>query len=252
MFNIPSLRRFVPEESNTWNEETLRNIVRGILKADEQTIQNIEEDLKRQSLEDFQKLGYPSSTFELIQRLQSQYSDTDPGLLIAILCMNFFVLEPGEAIFIPADGVHCYLSGDIVECMARSNNMLSGGLCPVADRDSVDLFSETLKLDSSTQAENLKLPAKPSKDGASGYTMVYQPPIGEFDLVRINMPVGKEELIWKHKGPTVAITISGEGTILGDGKELAVKPGFIFFIAAETTTTLQADIAMQIFAAVLR
>lgn len=252
MFNIPSLRRFLPNESNTWNEETLRNVVRGILKADEQTIQNIEKDLRQQSLEDIQKLGYPSSTFELIQRLQSQYSATDPGLLIAILCMNFFVLEPGEAIFIPADGVHCYLSGDIVECMARSNNMLSGGLCPVADRDNVDLFSETLKIDSSTQADNLKLPAKPSKDGASGYTMVYQPPIGEFDLVRIDMPAGKEELIWNHKGPAVAIAISGEGVILGDGKELAVKPGFIFFIAAATNTTLRADTALHIFAAVLR
>jgi mannose-6-phosphate isomerase len=249
MFNIPSLRRFVPEETSTWNEKTLRDIVREILKADEKTIQNIEEDLKQQSLEDIQKLGYPRSTFELIQRLQSQYSATDPGLLIAILCMKFFVLEPGEAIYIPADGIHCYLSGDIVECMARSNNMLSSGLCPAADRDSADLFSETLKIDSSTQADNLKLPAKSGKDG---YTTVYQPPIGEFDVVRVDMPAGKEDIVWNHKGPTLAIAISGEGTILGDGKELTVKPGFIFFIAAATATKLRANTDLQIFAAALR
>ncbi|KAM0258117.1 hypothetical protein ACHAQJ_004022 [Trichoderma viride] len=252
IFNIPSLRRFVPDGTNSWNGDTLRNIVRGILKADEPTVQNIEEDLKQQSQEDIQKLGYPSSTFELIRQLQSQYSATDPGVLIAILCMNFLVLEPGEAIFIPADGVHCYLSGDIVECMARSNNMLSGGLCPVADRDNVDLFAETLVIDSSTRVDNLRLPAKPSQDGANGHTLVYQPPISEFDLVRIDMPAGKEELIWSHKGPTVAIAISGEGTILGDGKELAVKSGFIFFIAAETTAMLRADSALQIYAAVIR
>ncbi|KAL7948677.1 mannose-6-phosphate isomerase [Trichoderma barbatum] len=252
IFNLPSLRRFIPDGSDSWNDETLRNIVRGILKADEQTVQDIEEDLKRQSQEDLQNLGYPSSTFDLIQRLQSQYSATDPGLLIAILCMNYLVLEPGEAIFIPADGIHCYLSGDIVECMARSNNMLTGGLCPVADRDSVDLFSETLRIDSSTQVDNLRLPATASKDGASGHTLVYQPPIGEFDLVRIDLPAGHEELIWNHKGPTVAIVVSGEGTILGDGKELAAKRGFIFFLAAETTTMMRADTALQIYAAVVR
>ncbi|KKP01891.1 mannose-6-phosphate isomerase [Trichoderma harzianum] len=252
IFNIPSLRRFIPEGSHSWNEETLRSVVRGILKADEQTVQNIEEDLKRQSQEDIEKLGYPSSMFELTRRLQSQYSATDPGVLIAILCMNYLVLEPGEAIFIPADGVHCYLSGDIVECMARSNNMLSGGLCPVADRDNIDLFSETLKIDSSTRVDNLRLPANPSKDGASGHTLVYQPPIGEFDMIRIEMTAGTEELIWNHKGPTVAIAISGEGTIRGDGKELAIKTGFIFFIAAETETMLRADTGMRIYAAVIR
>lgn len=58
--------------------------------------------------------------------------------------------------------------------------------------------------------------------------------------------------MWKHKGPTVAIAISGEGTILGDGREFAVKDGFIFFIAAETTTMLRAETSLQIYAAVVR
>lgn len=252
LFNMPSLRRFIPSEADSWHAETLRNIVRHILKADEQTVQNIEEDLKLQSQQDIQKLGYPSSMFELIQRLQSQYSATDPGLLVAILCMNYLVLEPGEAVFIPADGVHCYLSGDIVECMARSNNMLSGGLCPVADRDSIDLFSDALRIDSSTRVDNLRLVAKPSNDGAGRHTLVYEPPVDEFDLIRIDMLAGEEELIWNHKGPTVAIAVSGEGTILGDGKELVVKSGFIFFIAAETRTMLRATGALQMYAAVVR
>jgi mannose-6-phosphate isomerase len=41
--------------------------------------------------------------------------------------MNFLTLNPGEAIYIPADGIHAYLSGDIIECMARSNNVLNSG-----------------------------------------------------------------------------------------------------------------------------
>ncbi|TWU72602.1 hypothetical protein ED733_003405 [Metarhizium rileyi] len=252
VFNLPSLRRFVPAETRFWTDETLRAVIRGMLEADGQTVQGIEEDLEQQSRRDMQHLGYPDSFFDLIQRLQSQYSATDPGLLVAVLCMNYLVLEPGEAVSIPADGVHCYLSGDIVECMARSNNMLSGGLCPVADRDNVDLFVETLRIDDSTRSDRLRLPAKPSKDGAGGHVMVYQPPISEFDLLRIDLPAGGEELVWKHEGPTVAIVVSGEGTILGDGKELAATEGCMFFIAADTAIMLRADAALQIYAAVVR
>jgi len=29
-------------------------------------------------------------------------------------------LHAGDAIYIPADGIHAYLSGDIVECMTRA------------------------------------------------------------------------------------------------------------------------------------
>lgn len=41
-------------------------------------------------------------------------------------------------------GIHAYLSGDIVECMARSEKVLNTGFCPRADRDSVELFTAAL------------------------------------------------------------------------------------------------------------
>lgn len=66
-----------------------------MLKADEQTVHNIEEDLKLQSQEDIQKIGYVRSMFELTKRLQSQYFAANSGLLVAIL------LGPGEAVFFP-------------------------------------------------------------------------------------------------------------------------------------------------------
>ncbi|KAM3446097.1 hypothetical protein MY3296_009993 [Beauveria thailandica] len=46
-----------------------------------------------------------------------RHTNIDPGALVAVLCMNYFVLEAGEAIFIPAGGIHCYISGDIFEGM---------------------------------------------------------------------------------------------------------------------------------------
>ena len=55
---------------------------------------------------------------------------------MALVTMNYLVLDKGDSIYIPADGIHAYLSGDIIECMARSNNVLNTGFCPTADRNS--------------------------------------------------------------------------------------------------------------------
>lgn len=166
--------------------------------------------------------------------------------------MNFLVLRPGEGVFIPSDGIHSYLSGDILECMARSNNMLCGGLYPVADRDDIDLFCDSLLMDATTGVNNLRLEGKRSSDGARGHTTIYQPPISEFDVLRVDLAAGQEEILKRFKGPMVAMVISGQGKIVGDGKELEAKEGFIFFVGAGTTCTLRAHVSLQVFAAVVR
>lgn len=61
--------------------------------------------------------------------------------------MNFLTLAPGDALFIPADGIHAYLSGDIVECMARSNNVLNAGFCTEDEKVDTELFVNQLKME---------------------------------------------------------------------------------------------------------
>ena len=39
-------------------------------------------------------------------------------------------LEPGEAIFLAANEPHAYVSGELVECMATSDNVIRAGLTP--------------------------------------------------------------------------------------------------------------------------
>jgi len=51
----------------------------------------------------------------------------DAGALVA-LAMNAVTLAPGEALFMPAGTVHCYISGDGVEIMANSDNVVRAGL----------------------------------------------------------------------------------------------------------------------------
>jgi mannose-6-phosphate isomerase len=53
-----------------------------------------------------------------------------PGDLgvVALLLMQHTVLEPGEAVFMPAGGLHAYLRGTGIEVMANSDNVVRAGL----------------------------------------------------------------------------------------------------------------------------
>lgn len=53
----------------------------------------------------------------------------DVGVVLTLL-LNHVRLRPGEAIFLPAGNVHCYLHGLGVEIMATSDNVLRCGLTP--------------------------------------------------------------------------------------------------------------------------
>jgi mannose-6-phosphate isomerase len=53
----------------------------------------------------------------------------DPGVLAALL-LNRVVLQPGQAIYLPAGNVHAYLSGAGMEILANSDNVLRCGLTP--------------------------------------------------------------------------------------------------------------------------
>jgi mannose-6-phosphate isomerase len=48
--------------------------------------------------------------------------------IVAALLLNYRVLEPGEAVFMPAGGLHAYLQGTGIELLANSDNVLRAGL----------------------------------------------------------------------------------------------------------------------------
>src|SRR5678815_178521 len=53
----------------------------------------------------------------------------DPGIVLA-LALNLVILQPGEALHLPAGNLHAYLEGTGIEIMASSDNVLRGGLPP--------------------------------------------------------------------------------------------------------------------------
>jgi mannose-6-phosphate isomerase len=117
---------------------------------------------------------------EVIPRLSKQYNKTDPGIVVALITMNYLRLRPGQSIYIPADGIHA--SGDIIECIARSNNVLNTRFCPSTDRNSVDILCSVLT-PTPHNAEEAILPSGKFPWSKNGRTNLYAPPMSEFNIL---------------------------------------------------------------------
>jgi mannose-6-phosphate isomerase len=64
----------------------------------------------------------------LFLRIFAQFPG-DVGTL-AVFFLNHLKLEPGEAIYLAANEPHAYLSGELIEAMASSDNVIRAGLTP--------------------------------------------------------------------------------------------------------------------------
>ncbi|KAI0674230.1 mannos-6-phosphate isomerase [Trametes maxima] len=175
---------------------------------------------------------------DLVVRLHTQFPG-DIGVFCAFV-LNHLTLAPGEAIFLAAGEPHAYVSGDIVECMATSDNVIRAGLTPKL-RDVPNLIAG-LTYTSAPASTHVVQPR--AFDGAPHSTL-YDPPIPEFAVVRVALPAGQEERHPAVDGPSIAIVTEGAGAVTwgeaeGRGQRLDVREGEVFFVGAGTAIRLVA------------
>ncbi|GME22200.1 phosphomannose isomerase type i [Neofusicoccum parvum] len=243
---LEPLQRFLPKmEKPAFDDQTLKRVVKSMLEASEEEVRQVEEALIKAPESAFGKYTHIP---ELLPRLQHQYGKTDPGSLVALLTMNYMTLQPGESIYIPADGIHAYLSGDIIECMARSNNVLNTGFCPRADRDNIETFISVLTFQPHAANEAI-LPSQPYKGSKNGHTMVYAPPMSEFNMLATDVPSGANETLSAVSGPSSIICTQGWGELKAEGKIYEIKEGYIFFIGQGVEFEFGAKEGVQVFIA---
>ncbi|TGJ83740.1 hypothetical protein E0Z10_g5048 [Xylaria hypoxylon] len=247
LFKLGPLKRFGPEGSGKWTNKTLRNATRDLLKLDLETMNSIQSDVSKIPKSE---LGDAAYILDLLPRLQDQYGPEDAGSLVALLCMNYIVFDAGDAIYIPADGIHAYLAGDIVECMARSNNVLNVGFCPPADRNNVDTFANTLTFKAHSK-EDVTLPSNKCDKSKNGKTVIYNPPMSEFDMLKTDLVAGENDEITASEGPGVMIVTSGKGLLRADGQVFQLSEGYIFFIAPGVDIRLESQDGLQAHMAVI-
>ncbi|KAL2016662.1 hypothetical protein VTK56DRAFT_3206 [Thermocarpiscus australiensis] len=180
---------------------------------------------------------------ELVTRLHGQFGP-DYGLFV-LFFLNYVTLQPGEALFLRADDIHAYLSGDIVECMASSDNVVRAGLTPKFK--DVDTLVNMLTYNYAPIDEQKMHPteypyATLNRTGySSGSTIVlYDPPIEEFSVVRtVLRGNGSKATFDPLDGPSIVICTAGKGKIAVGPTVHEIKEGYVFFVGATAECVLE-------------
>ncbi|KAK0089764.1 hypothetical protein PV326_004372 [Microctonus aethiopoides] len=100
-----------------------------------------------------------------------------------IYFFNWITLKPGEALFLAPNEPHAYLSGDCVECMACSDNVVRAGLTPKLK--DVPTLIEMLTYKCESGATKKFNPTR-----LDDFTQVFRPPIEDFAVAKIELPPG--------------------------------------------------------------
>jgi len=208
----------------------------GSLKRAYSALMTCDPILIRNSIESLVKRPTTDETHKLAKSLDLEYPGGDVGVL-SVFFLNHVTLSPGEAIFMGPDTPHAYLSGDIIECMTCSDNVIRGGLTPK--------FKDVpVLLGSLVFAPTVPAPLAPvSADGLTTWR-----PVREFGVTRVEV-VGQRRQ-WRSERLAIAIVVEGEGTIggvsLGRGQSVIIPPGSGTEIVSESRMLVYiADSAYQ-------
>ncbi|PKS05815.1 hypothetical protein jhhlp_007644 [Lomentospora prolificans] len=191
--------------------------------------------------------GVPSISGEkmaaLVKRLYGQYGN-DIGLFVQFF-LNYVELQPGEALFLTADDIHAYISGDIVECMASSDNVIRAGFTP--KYKDVNTLVNTLTYNFAPIEEQKMKPtdypyATLNRTGYSSSSSVtlYDPPIDEFAVVRTTLNGdGAKATFEAIQGPSIVICTKGKGKIAVGPKVEDIEEGYVYFVGATAELVLE-------------
>jgi len=151
-----------------------------------------------------------------ILRLASQFPG-DAGAM-SPLFLNYLLIAPGESFFMAANEPHAYVAGEIIECMACSDNVVRAGLTPkFKDVDNlVEMLTYTMGGPSIDVGE-----PEPEDPRIVRYT----PPVPEFEVMILTLDPG-DNCEMKHPGvPCILVVVEGSGRV--DGQDL--RPGRSYY-----------------------
>ncbi len=126
--------------------------------------------------------------------------------IFSIYLLNLLHLKPGQGTFQPAGLLHAYLQGANVEVMANSDNVLRGGLT----RKHIDV-EEVLKVVEYRYGPAAVLAAEWRSQGEK----VYPTPVADFELSRIELPMGTIYKSATKHGPEILAVLQGHLTCNG-------------------------------------
>ncbi|XP_076436097.1 mannose-6-phosphate isomerase-like isoform X2 [Babylonia areolata] len=210
--------------------EAMKDCFQGLLETHRDTVmQELDKLVKRILVMQKEKQDLKAVEGETILKLHSEFPG-DPGAF-CVYFLNLVHLDPGEAMFLEANLPHAYLSGDCMECMACSDNVVRAGLTPKF----IDKHTLVEMLDySGRPASTTKFSGIQTTDHIS--TTIFRPPVPDFGVTKFEVPQGvKEFKLNAFESASICIVIRGQGQASNATLKapLALRRGSVFFIAAK-------------------
>eukprot|EP00816_Leptocylindrus_hargravesii_P001913 CAMPEP_0196812802 /NCGR_PEP_ID=MMETSP1362-20130617/31335_1 /TAXON_ID=163516 /ORGANISM="Leptocylindrus danicus, Strain CCMP1856" /LENGTH=472 /DNA_ID=CAMNT_0042188705 /DNA_START=149 /DNA_END=1567 /DNA_ORIENTATION=- len=163
---------------------------------------------------------------KLMLKLAGQFPG-DSGIM-APLMLNHVMLTKGQSFYIGANEPHAYISGEILECMACSDNVVRAGLTPKLK----DVDTLVSMLTYKTVIPNITSGKKMDE-----CTTLYAPPVADFAIEVIEVEPYSEYTLKDVKSPSVLLTLSGSGKLVqGNVQSLPAAYGSAAFASANTRT----------------
>src|SRR6185437_4070426 len=160
------------------------------------------------------RLAAEPSEFQAAYDAVTRVAKDHPGDigLVCSLLMNHAVVQPGQALFMGAGGVHAYIRGVGIELMANSDNVIRAGLTP----KHIDVPELVRVLDPAVE-----VPVLAARQVSPGVE-VFDTDVPEFRLSRLTLADGAVLIVPGDGGPRVLLCIEGEASV-GCGTEPAAR-----------------------------
>lgn len=239
-------------ETQAANKKALRELFNALMSASQSSLESattaLLEAVSSQGA-DFAAGGVEatsgSTLAELVTRTHGQFGP-DYGLF-NLFFLNFVSMQPGEALYLQADDIHAYVSGDIMECMAASDNVVRAGFTPKFK--DVPTLTSMLTYSYAPIEEQKMSPvdypyATLNRDAYSSNSesILYDPPIEEFSVVRTALKAnGAKATFDPIQGPSIVICTAGKGKISVGPTSKEISEGYVYFVGATAEMVIEAE-----------
>ena len=246
--SVPQLAEVIGEDlvehllnANMSNyESVLKSAFSALMKCPKDTLTKALNSLQSE----IEKKSCQTGTERLFQRLWYDFPG-DVGCFV-IYFLNLIQLKTGEAMFLGPNLPHAYLSGDCIECMACSDNVVRAGLTPklidVPTLCEMLLYKcpEDGKVD-----ETYKF--KPLVESNS--SLVFDAPVPDFSVAQLVAKHPEKITFAGRKSASIVIIVdcgtSGKYSAIRDGKSYVkdqpVKKGLVLFLEANDSLEMLSE-----------
>ena len=178
--------------------DAVRRLVTALLRGAQLEPESLEQTVQKTAAQ-LDKLRDLEEAEALFMKVLHSYGANDVGV-VCVFLLNLVHLDAGEGLYIPAGIPHAYVQGNIVECMANSDNVVRVGL--------TQKFKDAEALiDILTYDEG---PVIILQGHSIAHGTVYPTSASEFEVARLSLASGETFVLDSGIGPQVFLVLRGQ------------------------------------------